>query len=154
MGQKDRNKQKTQDEQVNGAKIAADILRAMPTASRERLLKAVETQDPSILVKITDNLFNFNDIASLTSQGIQTLIAAVDQKDLVFSLKTASVEVKEALFANMSERKSRMITEDLQSLGKVKLSEVEECQRRILKILDDLRTAGQIRSESKKDIWV
>jgi flagellar motor switch protein FliG len=54
----------------------------------------------------------------------------------------------------MSERKSRMITEDLQSLGKVKLSEVEECQRRILKILDDLRTAGQIRSESKKDIWV
>jgi flagellar motor switch protein FliG len=146
------NKQK--DEKIDGAKIAADILKALPTAKRERLLQSVAQQAPALSIKISDNLFNFNDIAKLTSKGVQTLIAAIDHKDLVLSFKTASEEVKEIFLNNMSERKAKLVNEDFLSLGKTKLSEVEDAQKKILKILDDLRTSGQIRSEDKKDIWV
>lgn len=151
---KSSNQNTSKDEAVDGAKVAAEILKAMPTQTRERLMRKIASKDPSISIKVSQNLFNFNDIASLTSQGLQALIASVDQKDLVISFKTASDEVKEIFLTNMTDRKRRMITEDFQSLGKVKLSEVEDAQKRILKILDDLRTSGQIRSKGKNDVWV
>ena len=145
---------KPKDEKVDGPAIAAKILQSMPQEKRVKLLKAIEARDPKISIKVTDNLFNFNDIATLTAQGVQILLSSIDQKDLVLSFKTASAEVKEIFLTNMSERKAVMVNEDFLSLGKVKLTDVEAAQRRILKVLDDLRTSGQIRSQNKNDMWV
>lgn len=139
---------------MDGAKIAAQILSKMPVANRERLLKAMESKDPDIVVKVQDNLFDFNDIATLASQGVQILIKSIEHSDLVLSLKTASAEVKNAFFTNMTERKAALVKDDFNALPKVKLSDVEDAQRRILKILDDLRSSGQIRTQSKNDVWV
>jgi flagellar motor switch protein FliG len=145
---------KPEDETVDGAAIAAKILQAMPQEHRGKLLKAIEEKDPQISLKVADNMFNFDDIASLTAQGIQVLLSAIDHRDLVMSFKTASAPVKEIFLTNMSERKAAIVNDDFLTLGKVKLSDVEDAQRRILKILDELRTSGQIRSQSKNDVWV
>lgn len=145
---------KEKDEKVDGAKIAADILSRMPAAHREKVVKAMEKVDPAVTVKVAERLFDFNDIATLTPQGAQVLINAVDHKDLVISLKTASSEVKEVLFGNMSQRKAQLVKDDFTALPKIRISEVEDAQRRILKILDELRSSGQIRTQSKNDIWV
>ena len=148
------DKDDSKDEAVDGPAIAAKILQAMPQEKRRRILKAIEVQDPKISIRVTENLFNFNDIEHLTDQGMQVLVSSIAQGDLVLSFKLASPAVKEKFLKNMSERKARLVTEDFQALGKVKRSEVEEAQRRILKTLDDLRTSGQIRSQSKNDVWV
>jgi flagellar motor switch protein FliG len=145
---------KTEDEKVNGPAIAAKILQAMPQEHRGKILKAMEAKAPELSIKVADNMFNFNDIASLTTQGVQVLLGAIDHRDLVMSFKTASPQVKEMFLSNMSERKAAIVNDDFLTLGKVKLTDVEDAQRRILKILDDLRTSGQIRSQSKNDVWV
>lgn len=145
---------KGKDEKVDGARIAADILSHMPSANKERILKEMSVRDPEILVKVQDNLLNFNDIASLTPQGMQVLIKSIEHNDLILSLKTASAEVKDAFFINMTERKAALVKEDFAALPKVKLSDVEEAQRRIMKKLEELRSSGQIRTQSKNDVWV
>ena len=143
-----------EDEVVDGPAIAAQILSRMDSASKERIVASLKVSQPSLAAKIENKLLSFDEIADLTPQSIQTLIKSVDYKDLLLSLKTASRLVKDILFQNMSERKRDMLNEDFKALPPVRLSEVEEAQRRILLKLDELRTAGLVRSGGKHDIWV
>ena len=136
---------KSKDEKVDGARIAAQILNNMPSPERARLVEAMKQADPSVIKKVSENLFSFEDIVELTARGVQLLIKEIDHRDLVISLKTASSKVKAVLYENMSERKRLSVDEDFNVLPKMPISEVEDAQFRILKRLDELRTAGKIR---------
>jgi len=151
---KTKKNEPTKDEEVDGPRVAARIIDAMPASNKERLVRAIKAADPQIALKIEANLTTFEDIATLFPQGIQTLIKEVDHKDLVVSLKKASEKVKTALFENMSERKRTTVQEDFATLPQMPLSEVQDAQARITKKLDELRTAGLIRSQSEHDAWV
>jgi|GEM_PF-1789686 len=142
------------DEKVDGPAIAAAIMSRLPTAQKERLVKAINRTRPDLATKISDKLFNFDDISDLAPQGIQVLLQNILSADLVLSLKTASPKAKAALLENMSERKQQIVREELAALPQVRLVDVEDAQRRILAKLDELRTSGAIRTQSKKDVWV
>ncbi len=148
------DKKDEKDEAVNGPKIAALILSRMKGAQKERIVKAIQNSDPAIATKIEENLFNFDEIADLPNASVQVLLQNISPKDLVVSLKTASEKVKTIIFLNMSERKQQIVKDDFQALAPTRLSDVEEAQRRILGKLDELRTAGLLRTQSKNDIWV
>ena len=142
------------DEEINGARIAAQILNRMNGAHKERLKKAIEAKNPEIASKIEENLWNFDDVADLTPQGVQALMTSVEQTDVVLAMKGASIKARSTLLSNMSERKRQMVMDDLQALPQVRLSEVEAAQRRLLEKMEELRTSGAIRTQSKNDIWV
>ncbi len=148
------NQDETKDEIVDGPKIAAEILNRMDPSNKEKIVKAIQTVSPEIATRIEDNLYNFDDIAELAPQGVQTLLKEVSERDVLLSLKTASTLVKDTLFSNMSERKRQIVQSDFEALPQVRLSEVQDAQRRILKKLDDLRTSGAIRTRTKHDVWV
>jgi len=143
-----------EDEKIDGVRIAADILNKMSSANKERIVKEIQQKHPEIAEKIESNLFNFSDIAELTSQGVQVLIKEVEHDDLVLSLKTASSEVKEVLFNSMTERKQKLVEDDFEALSPVRPVQVEDAQKRILAKLDELRTQGLIRTKSSNDFWV
>lgn len=143
-----------QDEPVDGPRVAAEILKRMPSKDQARLVKAIEDSHPEIAKQIQENLFTFNDIAELTTQGLQVLIREIDHRDLVISLKRASEKVKQALFSNMSERKRKMVEDDFAALPPTHIEDVEQAQRRIIAKADELRTNGIIRSGSTKDVWI
>jgi flagellar motor switch protein FliG len=141
-------------ESVNGPKVAADILSRMKPAVQARLQRAIEAVDPAIAQKIADNIIRFDSIIELNTKGLQVLLKEIPHQDLVLSLKTASQTVKDILFNNMSERKQTMVREDLAALPPTRLSEIEQAQRRIVLKMDELRTSGAIRTDSKNDLWV
>ena len=141
-------------ESVNGPKVAADILSRMKPAVQARLQRAIEAVDPAIAQKIADNIIRFDSIIELNTKGLQVLLKEIPHQDLVLSLKTASQTVKDILFNNMSERKQTMVQEDLAALPPTRLSEIEQAQRRIVLKMDELRTSGAIRTDSKNDLWV
>jgi flagellar motor switch protein FliG len=128
----------SRDEAVDGAKIAALILSRMPLESQERLVKAMQAADPRIAAKVEDQLFNFERIAELKGQTVQSLLKEVPHRDLVVSLKAAGDKVKERLFQNMSETKQRLVEDDFSSLPPMRVSDVQAAQRRILKKLEEL----------------
>ena len=144
----------SKDEPVDGAKIAAQIISRMKPAQRERIMQAINAQAPEVAEKIQDKTINFDFIAELTEKGAQVLIQEVDHKDLVVALKTASAKVKDMLFKSMSERKRGMVEGDYADLPPMKLSDIDEAQRRILNKLEELQAAGRIRSQSMDDVWV
>ena len=144
----------SRDEKVDGPKIAAMILSSMKGPQKDRLVKAIQKAAPTIAAKIKENLLRFDEIGDPTSAGVQLLIKEVQHSDIVLSLKTATSQVKEALLSNMSERKRRTIEEDFAALPPTKLSDVEEAQSRIVRKLEELRTAGLIKSKNSADAWV
>lgn len=145
---------KSPDEVVDGAGIAAKILNSMRPAARERIVKAIQAAQPEVAVKIEEKLFNFEEISDLQPQSVQILIKEIEHRDLVLSLKTASENVKKVLFENMSDRRRQIVEEDFSALPQVKLRDVEEAQRRIMTKLSALRTSGLLKTQSKNDIWV
>ena len=140
-------------EPVDGPRIAAEILKKMPSADQKRLVEAIKQESPDVAVKIQENLYHFDDIAELTAKSVQTLVSQIAHSDLVLSLKTASETVKAAFFNNMSEGKRKQVQEDFAALPQVRLASVEEAQRRILDKLEDLRRAGLVHSAERKDIY-
>ncbi len=144
---------KPKDEPVDGAKVAAEILKRMPSKDQKRLVQAIKDEAPQIAVKIEERLYNFDDLTELSPKSVQTLIAQVSHSDLVLSLKTASEGVKNVLFANMSDRKRRQVEDDFAALAPARISDVEAAQRRILDKMEELKKTGVVISTGKKDVW-
>jgi flagellar motor switch protein FliG len=110
----------------------------------KNVLDQMDAQDPEVAEAVRNLMFVFADIIKLTDREIQTLMREVDQKDLVIALKTASDELKEKILGNMSERVRTFITEEMEFLGPMRVSEVEEVQLRIVQQVRQLEEQGQI----------
>jgi flagellar motor switch protein FliG len=100
--------------------------------------------DPEVAEAVRNLILVFADISKLTDREIQTLMREVDRKDLVVALKGSSNEMKDKVLGNMSERVRTFITEEMEFLGPMRLSEVEKVQLRIVQQVRQLEEQGQI----------
>ena len=99
-------------------------------------------EDTSIEVK--NLMFVFEDIITLDDRYVQEFLKEIDSKELTLSLKAASEDVKQKIFGNMSKRAATGIIEDMEYMGPVKLSEVEEAQQRVVDVIRRLEEEGSI----------
>lgn len=89
-------------------------------------------------------MFVFEDIRFVNDRGIQAVLKEIDNDQLALSLKTASDDLKEQIFSNMSERAADVVREDMEYMGPVRLSDVEGAQQRIVDIVRRLEDAGEL----------
>jgi flagellar motor switch protein FliG len=129
---------------VGGPKVVADILNLTGSSVEKNVLDQMDGQDPEVAESVRNLMFVFADISKLTDREIQTLMREVDQKDLVVALKGSADEMKDKILGNMSERVRTFITEEMEFLGPMRLSEVEEVQLRIVQQARQLEEQGQI----------
>jgi flagellar motor switch protein FliG len=132
------------NQDVGGPKVVADILNLTGSSVEKNVLDQMDAQDPEVAEAVRNLMFVFDDISKLTDREIQTLLREVDQKDLVVALKASTDELKTKVLANMSERVRTFITEEMEFLGPMRLSEVEEVQLRIVQQVRQLEEQGQI----------
>ena len=132
------------EEEVIGAKSAADILNFVDRTNEERILTEIEEMYPDMAEQIRNLMFTFEDVRKIDDRGIQTVLKEVARDQLVIALKTASPELKDLLFRNVSQRAAQMIQEDLEALGPVKLKDVEKAQQGIVDIVRRLEAEGKI----------
>ena len=84
--------------------------------------------------------------------GKTTLLRAVEKDKLGLALKGASEQLRDLFFSNMSERAGKMLKDDMESLGPVRLRDVEEAQNAIVALTKELSNSGQIQiSEGKEE---
>lgn len=145
---------RTPDEPVDGAEIAANILNRMPSAHREKLVHAIAEADPSLIGKIQERMYNVADLHELPPKSMQVLLQNVAHADVLLTLKIADKKTKEAILAGMSERKRDVTLDDLLAHPPARKSDCEDAQRKILAKLDELRTSGVIRTKGNSDVWV
>jgi flagellar motor switch protein FliG len=89
-------------------------------------------------------MFTFEDLLQLDDKGIQVLLKEISSEDLSVALKGASDAIKTKIFGNMSERASAMLKEDLEAMGPVRLSDVEQAQVKIAMTAKKLDGEGKI----------
>ena len=89
-------------------------------------------------------MFVFEDILLVNDKGVQKVLKEVSNDDLALALKTASEDLKKKIQKNMSERAWLLITEEMEYMGPVRVSDVEAAQQRIVDIVRRLEDAGEI----------
>ena len=129
---------------IGGPKVVADMLNMTGSSVEKNVLDQMDAQDPQVAEAVRNLMFVFNDIAKLTDREVQVLLREVDQKDLVVALKAATEELKDKVLGNMSEELITLITEEMEFLGPMRLSEVEEVQLRIVQNVRQLEEKGEL----------
>ena len=129
---------------MGGVRAVADILNFMGSANETTVIDSIREYDPELAQKILDEMFVFENLMDLDDRGIQLLLREIQSDSLILAMKGASEPLREKIFKNMSQRAAEMLREDLESRGPVRLSEVENEQKEILKIVRRLADEGQI----------
>ena len=129
---------------LGGVQIAAEVVGSLDRDTEMSILTAMDEVDPDLATEIRNLRFTFEDILKIDDAGIQMIMKEINQEDLVIGLKTATDELKEKLFSNMSERAGLMMKEDLESLGPKKISEVQKAQQKVIAVCKKLEEEGKI----------
>ena len=132
--------------------VMADIFNNLDRASESRFLGELEERNRDSAERIKSLMFTFEDLSKLDASSVQTLLRAVDKDKLAIALKGAPETLTDLFFSNMSERASKIMREDMQAMGPVRLSDVDESQQDIVLMAKDLAARGEIIiSEGKGD---
>ena len=131
-------------EKAGGINTVAEILNLADRATEKAIMEGLEADDPELVEEIRRLMFVFEDILKVDDKGIQGILKEVDNDELGLALKTASQELQQKIFKNMSERAATLIKEDMQYMGPVRVSDVEAAQQRIVDIVRRLEDAGEI----------
>ena len=129
---------------LGGVEIAAEVMGSLDRTTETSILTAMDEVDPDLANEIRNLRFTFEDILKIDDNGIQLIMKEINQEDLLIGLKTATDELKEKLFSNMSERAALMLKEDLESLGPTKISEVEKAQQKVIAVCKKLEEDGKL----------
>jgi flagellar motor switch protein FliG len=138
-----------QFQKVGGVEAVAEILNRSDRTTEKGILETLEAEDPDLVEQIRRLMFVFEDILLVNDKGIQSLLKEIDNEELALALKTASDDMKEKIFNNMSERAATLIQEDMEYMGPVRLADVEQAQQRIVDIVRRLEDAGEIIIEGR-----
>jgi flagellar motor switch protein FliG len=122
----------------------AEIFNSFDRQTEARFMTQLEENSRDDAERIKALMFTFEDLTKLDPSAIQTLLQRIDKKDLALGLKGASDEVKALFFANMSQRAAKLMQDDMQSLGPVRLTDVDQAQSRMVATAKDLAAAGEI----------
>ncbi|MDD2610571.1 MAG: flagellar motor switch protein FliG [Giesbergeria sp.] len=129
---------------LGGVKTAAEIINLLGSNIESSVLESISSHDPELAQKIMDKMFVFEHMVKLDDRSIQVVLREVASETLIIALKGASGELMNKFLNNMSKRASAALKEDLEARGPLRLSEVEEQQKEIIKIVRRLADEGQV----------
>lgn len=145
----------TASRKFDGIEKLADILNEVDGKTEETVLSYIENEDSELAAMIRQKMFVFEDLLQLDNKNFRDILQNVDNQLLIKALRTATEDMKEKIFGNLSERAADMLREDMEVMGPVKLSEVEEAQQELIKTAKRLEAEGRIvLSKGKEDVMV
>jgi flagellar motor switch protein FliG len=137
-----------------GIKTAAKIMNFTKTDMEGQILGSINAEDEELANKIQDNMFTFENFDALDNRSVQTLMRSVDSDLLMTAVKGATETVKERFLSNMSQRARLMFLDDMEDKGPIRITDVEEAQKDILRIARRLSDAGDIVLAGRGDDFV
>jgi flagellar motor switch protein FliG len=129
---------------VGGAEKVAEILNNVERSLEDSLMEQIEEESEDLAEEIRKLMFKFEDLLGVDDMAIVNILKEISTDDLKLALKAASDDLKAKFFNNMSERAGEMLKDDLESMGPVKLKDVEMAQQNIIKVAKRLEGEGKI----------
>ncbi|MCP4354967.1 MAG: flagellar motor switch protein FliG [Proteobacteria bacterium] len=128
----------------NNHEMLANIFNSLDRGTETTFMEMLEQQSNNDAEIIRNFMFTFDDMIKISTQGIQSILREADKEKLPIALKGANEDVKALFFENMSERASKILQEDIQAMGPVRIKDVDEAQQAIIGTTKTLIDDGQI----------
>lgn len=122
----------------------AEIFNYLDRSAETRFLNALEDRNRDSAERIRALMFTFEDLGKLDPGGVQTLLRSFDKARLALALKGASDTLRDLFFSNMSERAGKIMREDMEAMGPVRLRDVDEAQMEMVNLAKSLADSGEI----------
>ena len=146
-----------QGKQMGGIRPVAEILNFVDNATESRVMDGLTELEPDLSDRIRQLMFTFEDLGKVDDQSMQVLIREVEKDKWVMSMRTASPNLKKKIFGNMSDRAGTLLKEEIESMGPVRLRDVETAQREVIDLARRLEAEGKVvlsGGKSKEDVLV
>jgi flagellar motor switch protein FliG len=131
--------------------MMAEIFNNLDRQSEGRFLAALEERNREAAERIKSLMFTFDDLQRLTPMAVQALLRVVEKSRLPIALKGGTEKLRELFFANLSERAGKMLRDEIEALGPVRLRDVDEAQATIVALAKEMAAQGQIEIRETKD---
>lgn len=132
----------------NPYETMADIFNYMDRSNESKFMSALEERNAEAAEKIRELMFTFDDILRVDGAGIQSIIRVCDKTKLALALKGSTEPIKTLFFGNMSERAGKMMREEMESMGMVRVRDVDEAQSYVVSCAKDLANSGELNIRS------
>ena len=141
---------------AGGIQVLVDIINSVDKATEEIVMEQVEEDSQDMAESIRNMMFVFEDMVGVDDAGMREILKKVEGRELTLALKTASDEMKDKIFSNLSSRAGEMLKDDLESMGPARLAEVEEAQQAVVRAAKELEAEGTITlgGKGKDDVLV
>ena len=130
--------------QVGGVKAAASIMNFMKGDDEQKIFKEIAKYSKNLMTDIQEAMFVFDNLIKSDDKSMQVIIRSVETEDLVLAMKGADEELKDKMMGCMSQRAAANVADEMEALGPVRLSEVQEAQKRIINTARRLSDEGSI----------
>src|SRR6201982_825599 len=124
--------------------VMAEIFNNFDRQTETRFITSLEEENRESAERIKALMFTFDDLIKLDAGSAQTLMRNVDKDKLGIALKSANEEVRAFFLGNMSSRAGKMLMDDMQAMGPVRLRDVDEAQALLVNLAKDLAAKGEI----------
>ena len=138
------NKQTSSVQKTSGINQLAEILNYSDQIIAEQILSDIEKDNPELAEEIKQKMFVFEDIVLIDDKGVQKILRKVETGELAMALKGSTDEVRQKVFKNMSKRAAEMLSEEIDTLGAVRMKDVEQAQQIINKIIQEMVSSSEI----------
>jgi flagellar motor switch protein FliG len=128
----------------------AEIFNNFDRQTESRFVTALEERSRDSAERIKALMFTFEDLSKLDPGSIQTLLRNVEKDKLGLALKGATDALRDVFFSNMCERAGKILREDMEAMGPVRLKDVDEAQMRMVNVAKDLANKGEIMIANKQ----
>jgi flagellar motor switch protein FliG len=124
--------------------VMAEIFNNFDRQTETRFMTSLEEENRESAERIKTLMFTFDDLVKLDTGSAQTLMRNIDKDKLAVALKGAAEPVRQFFMSNMSTRAAKMLFEDMQAMGPVRLRDVDEAQVMLVNLAKDLAAKGEI----------
>ena len=144
IGQKLKSLGEISRESYGGVRAVSEMFNRLDSGTSKDVLESIEQSDPNLVESIRHLMFVFEDLLLLGPEGVKETLAKIDRKILTVALKGTSDQLKSHFLKAMSQRGAEMMREDMDSLGPVKIKDVESAQQQIIAAVRQLEADGTI----------
>jgi flagellar motor switch protein FliG len=131
-------------QKAGGITQLAEIMKRLDADVADTIMEQIESNDDDLADGISQMMFVFDDIVLVDDKGMQQLLRNVETQDLAVAMKAASPEAQDKIFNNMSQRASAMLTEEIDSMGPVRMADVTDAQQKIVRVIQEMEKKGEL----------
>jgi flagellar motor switch protein FliG len=127
-----------------GVRAVSEMFNRLDSVISKEILEAIEERNAPLVETIRHLMFVFEDLLLIDQNGIKEILARVDRKILTVALKGTSDQLRNHFLEGMSQRGSEMLKEDMESMGPIKIRDVEAAQQQIIALVRQLESEGVV----------